>query len=98
MLTSTKGYSLSEIQDLVGTSATTFYRDLEKVKNWFKPFGIFLSAKRNGAILLNGDELWIRKAIRDFFFDYLGQGFLIQACILPFEKIDRSALKKGFYS
>ena len=96
LLTSTKGFKLSEIRNMAGTSDTSFFRDLEKVKNWFKSFGIVLSAKRNDLIQLNGEELWIRKAIRDFFFVHLGQEFLIQACILPFEKIDRYTLKETF--
>ena len=96
ILTSSVDLTQQEIRDLAEISYTSFYRDMDKVRDWLKTFSLTLSSKRNGPLRIHGSELKIRNAIQEILFQNLGLDFLIQACVLPVEDIetcdiDRSA-------
>ena len=97
ILTSGEEITLKDIQDLIGVSHTSFYRDMDKVKAWLSSFSLELNSQRNGPLFLKGSELKIREAIQEILFQNLGQDFLLQACVLPVEDIEIDDFDKGVF-
>ncbi len=97
ILTSGKGLPPAEIRTTTGISYTSFYRDIEKVRDWLKAFSLSLDAKRNTAFHLAGEELKIRAAMQEILFQNLGQNFLIQACVLPLDDIDLQEVERSIF-
>ena len=88
ILTAPDKLKQQDIRNLMYTSSTSFYRDLEKARKWLASFSLNVLSKRNAPMGLEGPELKIRNAILEILLKNLGQNFLLQACILPFEDIE----------
>jgi len=97
LLTDPNNYTLSEIRALTKTSYTSFYRDLDKVKEWLQSFSLSLVNRRNGPLKIKGEELKVREAVQEVLFQNLGQEYLIQACVLPVEEIELVNLDKSAF-
>ena len=97
ILTSGKDLTPAAIRENTEISYTSFYRDIEKVRNWLNSFMLALAAQRNEPFHLTGEELKKREAIQEILFQNLGQDFLIQACILPVEDIDLNEVERSIF-
>lgn len=97
LLTSGDYVQLIKIKERLDISPTSFYRDLKAAKSWLQNRKLSVVTNNDRNVIIVGPEIAIRNVIQEILFENLGENFILQSCIFPFDEIRLQDFEKRVY-
>ena len=89
---------LSELQERMGISRTSLFRDLTAAREWLEGRGLELGTHRGRGVQVTGAEVLWREAVLELLLSNLSQGVLVATCVASDQRsIEQHATGHPFF-